>query len=303
MWGKFSGGFRAPHWRLLDAPPLDIACLGVLLVAIAVTTYVLLEVGVFVAPAELEHHHISERDELPILGIVGLLVVVRRKSLEVRRSNDGRLEAQRQLGELVFVDSLTGLPNRRNVIGALQESLGSPPWADGVHALLLIDLNGFKQINDLYGHGVGDQVLVIVAQRFLGAVRDDDRVGRLGGDELALLAEHLPSAEGANTLALRVLASLDEPCLAGGIEHRVGAGVGICLYSSAEGGGEEVFRRADVALYRAKAARRSAARFFHEDMDALVRDRDRIERALRGPQRGVKSARSFNHWLSYQLDV
>lgn len=264
------------RWTLRD--------LAVLLGVVLVVVYVLLQVDVFVQPGQRPVENTIEYDELPILGVViclGLLVVVWRKTLEVRRATRERLEAQRKLSELAFVDTLTGLPNRRSFLEALAAAIDAPPSADRVHGLLLIDLNGFKQINDVYGHNTGDQALVIVGQRLLSAAREGDLVSRLGGDEFAVIAQHLRGAEAVTSLGMRLLAALEPPLSIGGMEHRVGSGIGICLLPFDGASVEETLRRADVALYRAKAERHAALRFFDQEMDALLRDRELIEREMR----------------------
>jgi diguanylate cyclase (GGDEF)-like protein len=144
----------------------------------------------------------------------------------------------------------------------LAEAIGSPPRAGGTHALFLLDLNGFKQINDVHGHGTGDEVLVIVAQRLLSEMRAGETVARFGGEEFAVLATHLASSEAATNVALRIMEVLNSPIAACGIIHRIGAGIGISLLPSNASTSGEALLKADVALYRAKAERRSAFRFF-----------------------------------------
>jgi diguanylate cyclase (GGDEF)-like protein len=178
-------------------------------------------------------------------------------------------------------DALTGLPNRRQFDEALQAAIASPPSADATHAVLLLDLNGFKQINDVHGHGVGDEVLVVVAKRLQRAVRNGDLVARFGGDEFAILSRHLLGAEAAASVALRVIQSLQEPISTGKAKHQVGAGIGIALVPHDAATPVEALRKSDVALYRAKAERRSALRFFESGMDQQIHDRDRVEQELR----------------------
>ena len=183
--------------------------------------------------------------------------------------------------ELAYQDGLTGLPNRRQFDEALRVALEAPPRAGGVHGLFFLDLNSFKQINDVHGHNVGDEVLIVVAQRLLSAMRDGDMAARFGGDEFAVLARHLAGAEAATNIALRIIDVLDAPIEAGGAIHRVGAGIGITLLPDDAATSEEALRKADVALYRAKTERRSALRFFEPGMDARVLERASLEQALR----------------------
>jgi GGDEF domain-containing protein len=109
--------------------------------------------------------------------------------------------AEAEVRKLAFQDALTGLPNRRQFDDALKAALASPPRSPGMHGVFLLDLNGFKRINDIYGHAVGDEVLVIVAQRLFGAMREGDLIARLGGDEFAILAQNLLGPEAATNLA------------------------------------------------------------------------------------------------------
>jgi diguanylate cyclase (GGDEF)-like protein len=145
----------------------------------------------------------------------------------------------------------------------------------------MLDLNGFKQINDVYGHGTGDEALIAVGARLLSSLRQGDLVARLGGDEFAILAQHLAGAEAATGVALRVKACLAEPVAISGGRHQIAAGIGISLFPFDACTPEEVMRRADVALYKAKADRETAMRFFDDEMDRHVREREFMERELR----------------------
>ncbi|HXA39485.1 MAG TPA: EAL domain-containing protein [Phenylobacterium sp.] len=202
---------------------------------------------------------------------------MRAQSREVAR----RRAAENEARALAFEDPLTGLPNRRQFDAALNAALAAPPGADAVHAVLMLDLNGFKRINDVHGHPVGDEALVQTALRLRKAVREDDLVARLGGDEFAVLARHLSGAEAATGLARRIIESLEAPVNAGGSEHRIGAGIGIALAPLDGSDAETLLRRADVALYRAKGEGVSALRFFEPDMDRRIQERDQLERDLR----------------------
>jgi diguanylate cyclase (GGDEF)-like protein len=224
-----------------------------------------------------------ELDEALAASVVllgGMLWAFRRLYRE-RRDTVRRTKVEHEIRTLAFHDALTGLPNRRQFDEALKAAVAAPPRAGGCHALLLLDLNGFKRVNDVYGHATGDDVLVQTGARLLKAVRGDDIVARLGGDEFAVLATHLSGPESATSLALRIIEGLESAIIAGGGEHAVGTAIGIALTPQDGGDAAELMRKADLALYRGKGQGRSAMRFFEPEMDAQVRERDHMERELR----------------------
>jgi diguanylate cyclase (GGDEF)-like protein len=232
-----------------------------------------------------------EVDELLLLGsllMAALLAFAVRRYLEQKRETARRIAAETHARELAFQDGLTGLPNRRQYDDALRAALAAPPRGGAVHAVFLLDLNGFKQINDVHGHAIGDEVLIVVAQRLLGAVRGGDLLARFGGDEFAILARHLLGPEAATNVALRVIQALEAPIATGKLQHQIGAGIGIALVPNDASVPDEALRKADVALYRAKAERRSALRFFESQMDRQVRERHQIETDLRVALEGGK---------------
>ncbi len=147
-------------------------------------------------------------------------------------------------------DPLTGLPNRRHLLEIGEALLNRRP-VQGIHALLLIDLNHFKEINDTLGHGAGDEVLTLVGQRLAAAAGPKDLVARLGGDEFAVLFVSLPAPALASHRARRVLAALDPPILVEGMRLQIEASGGVAT-APTEGGMSELLRRADVAMYQAK---------------------------------------------------
>jgi diguanylate cyclase (GGDEF)-like protein len=259
--------------------------LFLLLAVLGLGAYVLLEVDVFVVEGAASAERSIEFDEIPILGTVlgiGLVMFAWRRSNDRKRETETRRQLlTEQARRLALQDFLTGLPNRRQFNDAVKAAIGAPPRGGATHALLTLDLNGFKRINDSYGHGIGDEVLRVVASRIQKAVREGDLVARLGGDEFAVIAEQLAGGEAATSVALRILDSLAAPIAIGRVQHQIGAGIGICLFPFPDCTTDEAMRRADVALYRAKAERKSSLRFFDEDMDRHVREREHLEHEFR----------------------
>jgi len=264
---------------------VKIQDLSLLLAVLLVALYFVFEFDIYAnQDGVTRHEETVELDEVLTLGGLltgGLLIFAVRRYKEQKAETRRRTVAEQHARELAFQDPLTGLANRRQFIDALKAALGALPGAGVTHAVFLLDLNGFKQVNDVHGHPVGDELLVIVSQRLLRSVRDGDLVARLGGDEFAILARHLIGAEGATNIALRVIKALEEPIVAGSGKHHISTGIGIALVPSDAISLDEALRKADVALYRAKAERRAALRFFEEDMDQRVRDRDYLELELR----------------------
>jgi diguanylate cyclase (GGDEF)-like protein len=259
--------------------------ISILIAVILVGLYLTLEYDIFKNSDGVSvHERTIELDEALLLGgimALGLLAFSVRRYVEQRRETARRIAAEQLVRTLAFKDPLTGLANRRQFDDALKAAAAAPPREGAVHALILLDLNGFKQINDVYGHGIGDQVLTIVAQRLLGAMRDGDLAARLGGDEFAILALHLVGPEAATSVALRVIEALKEPIAAGSVKHQVGAGIGISLIPGDAVTPEQALRKADLALYRAKEERRSAVHFFEDDMDKRVQERQQLVEELR----------------------
>ncbi|HZZ31060.1 MAG TPA: EAL domain-containing protein [Phenylobacterium sp.] len=264
--------------------------LGFVAVLLAVATLFAFEVDVFEnAPGEPPKEQTLELDEVLLLSVIavgGALFYTFRRAREHKHENRLRIAAEREVMNLALHDPLTGLPNRRQFDDALKNALNVMPTAPEAHAVLMLDLNGFKKINDVYGHPVGDQALIHVGARLLRAVRDGDLVARFGGDEFAILARNIAGAEGATTVALRIIEALAAPVAIDGFRHSVSGCIGVALSPHDGQTAEALLRKADIALYRAKAERRPTLRFFEEEMDRRLHERDELERALRAAVAG-----------------
>ena len=204
----------------------------------------------------------------------------------VVRDITGHKQAKSDVRRLAFYDPLTELPNRRLLQDRLEHALTSAARSQHQGALLLIDLDNFKALNDTLGHDKGDLLLQQVAQRLRTSVRDCDTVARLGGDEFVVLVDDLgPSPQeavaNATAVAQKIVSLLSQPYDIAGREHRSSTSVGVSLFGAHTGTLEETLKRSDVALYQAKAAGRNTLRFFDPAMQAAVEARAALEVDLR----------------------
>ncbi len=209
-----------------------------------------------------------------------------------------RKAAEDQIRQLAFYDPLTGLPNRRMLMDRLQHALAASERTGAHGALLFIDLDHFKTLNDTLGHDKGDILLQQVAQRLVGAVRGDDTVARLGGDEYVVMLEGLGTqGEGAAAQATAVgeklITVLNQPYNLAGNEYHSTPSVGIALYSGRNSGIDDLLKQADLAMYQAKGAGRNRMRFFDPQMQAVVSQRVALETDIR---RGVLLGQFLLHY-------
>ncbi|WP_338416362.1 EAL domain-containing protein [uncultured Sphaerotilus sp.] len=186
-----------------------------------------------------------------------------------------------QLEELAHVDSLTGLPNRPMVLSRLKQALAAAGRQQHRLAVLYIDLDNFKNVNDSLGHNAGDQLLLGVAQRLARRTRREDTLGRLGGDEFILVLETLRDSEDAASVAQELLHLLASPFDVGASEVYVQASIGISLYPDDGTEVEELLRDADTAMYQAKRAGRGTYRYYTEALTQAAQVRLQLDTRLR----------------------
>ncbi|MGE5330623.1 MAG: EAL domain-containing protein [Nitrospirota bacterium] len=197
-----------------------------------------------------------------------------------------RKEAEEQIRHLAFYDPLTHLPNRRLLLDRLQQAMALGERTGGRGALLFIDLDQFKALNDTLGHDVGDLLLIEVARRLQDAIRASDTAARLGGDEFVVMLEELAhdateAAEQARVVAEKVLAVLNETYVLAGHELRSTPSIGVTLFAGQRATVDELLRQADLAMYQSKSAGRNALRFFDPQMQAVVTERVQLDADLR----------------------
>ncbi|CAG0938745.1 partial putative signaling protein, partial [Gallionellaceae bacterium] len=197
-----------------------------------------------------------------------------------------RKSAEEEIHNLAFFDPLTKLPNRRLLLDRLQQCMAASARSINYQALLFLDLDDFKIVNDSLGHDVGDKILAESASRLQSCIREDDTVSRLGGDEFVALLVNLSedideAATQAKSVAEKILSRFREPYSLDNHVHHGSTSIGITLFHGREVLLDELLQRADLAMYQAKAAGRNTLRFFDPGMQASITARTTMEKELR----------------------
>ena len=192
-----------------------------------------------------------------------------------------RKAAEEKIATLARTDALTGLANRATFTERLRQTFAATKRGAKPFAILFMDLDHFKNINDTLGHPAGDQLLKEVSARLQDSTRDTDLVARLGGDEFAILQTEISEPENAGTLAQTLLKSITQPYTLGDNEVHVTTSIGICPFTSGSTDPDNMLSQADLALYRAKDEGRNQYRFHSSDLDELVMERSAMGEELR----------------------
>lgn len=204
-----------------------------------------------------------------------------------------RHDREAKLNHLAHHDALTNLPNRTLLYDRLSNALARAARDGSLVAVHCLDLDHFKQVNDTFGHPIGDQLLQAAVKRLLDAVRETDTVARVGGDEFTIVQVGLGRPEHAEVVANRIIEGLSTAFEIEGRQIQLGGSIGTTLYPTDAGDPDQLLTNADTALYRAKEEGRNCSRFFVAEMDDVVRTRKKL---LKDLQQGLKSDQFEVHY-------
>ena len=230
------------------------------------------------------------------VGLVLLFLVLLFRTLVQRKTRELK-EKARSLEHLANHDLLTGLPNRKLFFDRLKQSLRRVSRTGELLAVLYIDLDQFKQINDSFGHAVGDEVLKEVTKRLRAAVREQDTIARLGGDEFAIVMETLKEPESTMYCVKRLQEALKEPLAVQHYQFIVTISIGISLYPQDGQDAHTLLRNADTAMFKAKEAGRSTFQYYVEEMTRTAIERSNMETDMR------KALRENQFRVCYQPQI
>lgn len=222
-------------------------------------------------PVEVKARHIELGGSNYILAMA--------RDISLRKSHEAKIH------HLAYYDSLTGLPNRSLFLDRLHQVLAQSARHEQHSALLFMDLDRFKNINDSLGHDVGDELLIEIADRLKEMMREEDTVARLGGDEFVVILPELasrmePAALNARRITTRILESLAEPIHVGEHTLHISASIGIRLFPDSNLDAKSILKQADTALYRAKSGGRNTFHFYRPSMQLLADQHLEMEKAL-----------------------
>ena len=232
--------------------------------------------------------------------IIGLASLVQDKSAFKKNQDD--------INFLAYYDLLTNLPNRRLLMNKLEQSIIRTKRSKSHGCVLFIDLDNFKNLNDLHGHQVGDLLLKEVAHRLQKAVREEDITSRFAGDEFVIILENLgvklnDAMVATQAVVNKVMCAMNEVYLLGEHEHRTSSSVGICMFEGSELTPDEVLKRADIAMFQAKKAGRNGMQFFNVDLQPKLELRASLASDLRGAELNVDLIPYYQAQVNHEHQV
>jgi len=215
------------------------------------------------------------------------------------QQNRRRLErAVKDLQHLANYDSLTQLPNRALCMDRIKYALKSASRANTLVAVLFLDLDHFKDVNDSLGHAVGDQLLKATSQRLLEKIRSEDTLARLGGDEFVIILNHIKDNENVIDVVEKIVASFEDPFKLSNYEVNTTVSIGVCMYPTDGTDVDSLMKAADAAMYKAKGVGRNTYEFYQSDLNQVANRRHQIANALRGASKNNEFYLVFQPQLS-----
>jgi diguanylate cyclase (GGDEF)-like protein len=211
--------------------------------------------------------HVFERGHEEIASLVAGF---NRMLQQLHQRDEAKQAAETELKKQALFDELTGLPNRRLLMDRLSQSVAASKRTGMLVAVLYIDLDGFKLVNDNLGHQAGDALLKDVARRFESQIRGSDTLARLGGDEFCVVLNQIPSQADAERIAESFLCSLDNKFELDNESVSIGASIGISMYGRGESDGRDLIEQADIAMYAAKHSGKNRIANFEETIIAKI---------------------------------
>ncbi|TVR09469.1 MAG: GGDEF domain-containing response regulator [Salinarimonadaceae bacterium] len=231
----------------------------------------------------------------PLRDSSGAIIAVLTSSLDIT----DRKKAERHLVHLAHHDALTGLPNRTLLQDRLRREIVRARRGDRIFGLLMLDLDRFKNVNDALGHHAGDELIQAVGERLSVTVGEDDTLARLGGDEFAVLLADIPCAQSAFDMAERIVEAMQEPFSISGQDVVIGASIGVVIHPNDGDDVDNLLKKVDIAMYRAKAEGRNVYRAFDQQMISVARG----DFTLEGELRRALMNREFELFYQPQIDL
>ena len=277
--GPFSTKSRSSAWRRSHRSDAVILAAVALVIFLVATVY---DLPPYLLKFGLDHADWEIDDLIFVVFLLSaaLMLYGFRRHRDLVREIKARTEAEAQARNLAQHDPLTELPNRRFFDEKLDDCLRTAGPAKPL-AILMLDLDGFKAVNDAHGHVIGDSALSEFARRVSALLAPDVFFARIGGDEFSIIMPAIASVDDATDLARRIAATVAEPFMIDHAIARFAVGVGIAIAPDDGQHADDLVRRADLALYRAKAAGPSSVRVFEPEMEAIIERRFQLERELK----------------------
>lgn len=231
-----------------------------------------------------EHQHHNKHGEIgfvevstaPITDETGKVVQV----VHVKRDITEKRQAADAIEQMAYFDALTGLPNRRLLLDRLKKTIAQAKRKQSKLALLYLDLDRFKEINDSRGHSCGDQILKAISGRLHTIVRESDTLARLGGDEFVFLLTDVETELDACVVAEKILSAIREPIRLGNCQIHMTTSIGISIFPEDGGSSDDLLKNADMAMYEAKSTGRNIYKFFSGKLNDQVQERHQLENRM-----------------------